>query len=300
MIWDVVVVGGGPAGLSAALILGRSRRSTIVIDAGEPRNRWARASHGYLTRDGVPPLEFLRIAREELKPYGVEHRHGFALDANPLPGGGFEVELRDGTRLRSRILLLATGVVDQLPEIEGFRDFYGTSIHHCPYCDGWEARDLPMAVYGAGRSAAALALSLKTWTSDIVLCSDGPARLNSEDREKLRRAGIGLRPERIARLEGSDKQLERIIFRNGEVLPRRTMFFAGGQVQRSPLAEKLGCRFNERGTVRTNVHEGTNVPCVYVAGDASKDVQSVIVAAAEGAKAGMAINKALQKAEWDE
>lgn len=295
MAWDVIVVGGGPAGLSAALMLGRCRRSVIVIDAGEQRNRNARAIHGYLTRDGTPPLELLRIGREELTSYGVEFRRDEAVDAARTPDGGFEVQLGDGSRIRSRVLLLATGVVDELPEIPGLSEFYGTSAHHCPYCDGWESRDMPVAVYGG--SGAGLALSMKTWTADVVLCTGGPPHLSPDQQRQLARANIPIRAEEIARFEGADGQLELIVFRDGGVLPRRKVFFSTRQFQHSPLAEKLGCRFNERGTVRTDIRQASGVPGVWVAGDAAKDVQSVIVAAAEGAKAGMAINMAFQKLE---
>lgn len=292
---DVIVVGGGPAGLSAALMLGRCRRRVIVIDAGEPRNRRASAIHGYLAREGIPPLELLRIGREELTPYGVEFIHGEAVDAFRTPEGGFEVELRSGARLRSRFILLATGVVDQLPDIPGFSEFYGSSVHHCPYCDGWESRDLPIAVYG--NSGAGLALSLKIWSADIVLCTNGPANLSPERQRQLARENIPVNYLEIARLEGSGGVLERIVFRNGETLPRRKVYFSTHPFQRSRLAEKLGCRFNEKGTVRTDIRQGAGIPGVWVAGDASKHVQSVIVAAAEGAKAGIAINMAFQKLE---
>lgn len=296
MDWDVVIVGGGPAGLSAALMLGRCRRSVIVIDAGEPRNARASAIHGFLTRDGIPPLELLRIGREELAPYGVEFRHAEAVDASRAPDGGFTVELRDGSRVHSRAVLLATGVVDEVPDLPGIGEFYGSSVHHCPYCDGWEARDLPIAVYGG----AGLALSLKTWTGDVVLCTNGPPRFGPGQEQQLSRAGIPVRTGEIARLEGSGGQLERIVFRDGEVLARKKMFFSTRQFQRSRLAEKLGCRFNERGTVRTDIRQASGVSGVWVAGDAAKDVQSVIVAAAEGAKAGIAINMWFQKMEREE
>jgi thioredoxin reductase len=297
MDWDVVVVGGGPAGLSAALMLGRCRRKVLVVDAGKPRNRRAAEAHGYLTRDCIQPLELLRIGREELNPYGVEFRNGEALDASCLGDGSFETLLAGGERVRSTMLLIATGVVDHIPEIEGIQDFYGTSVHHCPYCDGWEERDRPIAVYGKGKAGAGLALSLKTWSADVVLCSDGPGRLSREESVKLARERIPIRTEKIARLEGAGGRLRCIVFTTGAPLEREALIFSTGQRQRSGLAEKLGCEFNDKGTVRTNIREATNVPGLYVAGDASKDVQFVIVAAAEGAKAAVAINKALQQRE---
>lgn len=297
MDWDVVVVGGGPAGLSAALMLGRCRRKVLVVDAGNPRNRHASEAHGYLTRDCIPPLELLRLGREELKRYGVELLSAEVTGASRLDGGGFESVLAGGGRLRSRMLLIATGVVDEIPNIEGLRELYGVSVHHCPYCDGWEERDRPVAVYGRGKSGAGLSLALKTWSQDVVLCTDGPARLTASELRRLHGHGILVRSAEIARLEGTNGRLERIVFRDGATLRREALFFSTGQRQRSPLAEKLGCEFNRKGAVRTNIREATNVPGLYVAGDASKDVQFLVVAAAEGAKAAVAMNQALQQQE---
>jgi thioredoxin reductase len=155
--------------------------------------------------------------------------------------------------------------------------------------------DQTLAAYGDARHAGGLSLSLKTWSADVILCTDGRPAPRGSEAARLRRHGVPVYPERIARLEGRDGVLERIVFANGESVACRAMFFSTGQVQRSPLAERLGCEFNEKGTIRTNRREGTHIPGLYVAGDASRDVQFVIVAAAEGAKAAVAINKALEK-----
>ena len=290
-----MVVGAGPAGLSAALMLGRCRRSVLVCDAGEPRNAKSAGLHGYLTRDGIAPDDFLRIGREELRSYPtVEFHRGEVVDARRT-SGGYTVTCAGGLQFSARKLLLATGVVDELPEVEGLRELYGTSVHHCPYCDGWEWRDQPLAVYGRGEAARALALGLTVWSDDIVICSDGPGGFSEKDHEELNQAGIDVRDEPIVRLEGKDGLLERVMFAGAEPLPRRAVFFAGGQHQRSHLAEKLGARFNEKGAVDTGTCEATNVPGLYVAGDSSREAQFVVVAAAEGSEAGMAINMALLK-----
>ena len=290
-IYDVVVVGAGPAGLSAALILGRCRRSVLVCDTGRPRNARSQALHGYLTRDGVPPLEFLRIARQELEPYGtIEVRHVQVTDAASREDKRFDVTLDGGERVRARKLLLATGVVDNLPSIEGFSDLYGRSVFHCPYCDGWEVRDRPIAIYGRGARGLGLSLELTAWSRDLVLCTDGPSAIDAGGLARLRRNGIAVREDRIARLEGRDGILEQIVFAAGERLARRALFFTTGQAQRSDLAVRLGCDVSEKGTVRTGKYEATHVEGLYVAGDASRAVQWVVVAAAEGAEAAFAIN----------
>ena len=294
-MFEVIIVGGGPAGLSAALVLGRCRRRVLICDLGQPRNAASHALHGFLTQDGIQPAEFLRIAREQLRPYEtVELRQIQVTDAIKLPNY-FDLTLSDGRHISSRKLLLATGVVDDLPQIGAFADFYGRSVFHCPYCDGWELRDQPLAIYGRGENGSGLAVELTLWSRDVVLCTDGPSELSEEQLERLAQQNIVVREEKIARLEGVDGLLERVVFANGEALPRRGMFFSTGQRQASNLPEKLGCKFSEEGCVDTGEYEATNVHGLYVAGDASRLAQFVIVAASEGAQAAMAINKELIK-----
>ena len=298
-MFDVVIVGAGPAGLSAALVLGRARRRVLVCDAGHPRNAPSHGLHCYLTRDGIEPGEFLRLGQEDLRPYEtVELRQTEVIDARRLAdkaADNFELTLRNGDRLTSRKLLLATGVIDELPEIEGLPEFYGTSVFHCPYCDGWEMRDQQLAVYGPGENGVGLALELTFWSRNLVLCTDGLSQLSGEDIQRLERQNILLNENKIARLEGASGVLERIVFANGESLTVRGMFFSTGQRQGSELPQKLGCKFTEQGCVRTYDYEMTDVPGLYVAGDASRFVQFAIVAASEGALAAVAINKELMK-----
>jgi thioredoxin reductase len=274
-------------------MLGRCRRRVLVCDTGEGRNRWAHAVHCFLSRDGTPPAELLRLSREQLAPYDTvqlcEHRILDAVRAGP----GFDLVSADGRRLRARRLLLATGVVDELPAVPGLPELYGRSVHHCPYCDGWEWRDQPVAVWGRGDHGAGLAESLTAWTRDLVLCTDGQGDLTDVAGRRLEALGVRVRTERIARLEGRDGLLERIVFEQGAAEPRRALFFSAGQRQASELPGKLGCRFTHHGAVDTGKCEATDVPGLYVCGDASREAQFVVVAAAEGAEAGMAINKKL-------
>jgi thioredoxin reductase len=298
-VFEVVIVGAGPAGLSAALILGRCRRRVLLFDNGRPRNGASQAMHGYLTRDGIAPSDFLARARDELAPYDtVRIVHAEVTDA-VCQEGRFAVTLSGGERYYARKLLLATGVVDRVPDIPGFADLYGRSVFHCPYCDGWEIRDQPWAVYGKGDRAYGLALELTTWTGDIAICSDGPSEIDTRHRDRLAALGIAVREDRVVRLEGRDGVLTRVVFDRGDALPRRALFFTTGQEQRSSLASSLGCEFNDKGTVRTGKYEATHLHGLYVAGDASRAVQWVIVAAAEGAEAAFAINTDLVREDLD-
>ncbi len=290
---DVIVIGAGPAGLSAALILGRCLRRVLVVDTDKPRNGASRALHGFLSRDGVAPHELRRLGREQLAPYDTVRIDQVEATRARRVGRAFEVTLADGRRLRCRKLLLATGVVDEVPALEGVDALYGHSVFHCPYCDGWEFRHQPMAIHARGAQGLGLALELRAWSDDLVLCTDGPAGLKPQHLRRLTDNGIALREQPIARLQGEGGQLTAIVFADGETLARRVLFFGAGQHQSCDLASALGCAFTTKGAVRTGKYEATNIPGLYVAGDASRLVQLAIVAAAEGAQAAFAINTAL-------
>ena len=294
-MYDVLVIGAGPAGLSAALMLGRCRRRVLVCDLGEPRNRQSRALHGYLTRDGIAPAEFNATGRAELTQYGIEFRHA-GVTGVVKHSNRYVATLSTGNDEAARFLLIATGVIDDLPAIPGFRDCYGQGVFHCPYCDGWEWRDEKLAAFGAGSAVGGLALGLTTWSRDVVVLTHG-SRLDRRIRARLERNRVAVRETTIERLEHRGGRLQAITFTDGTQLERDALFFTTGQHPQSPIAIALGCELNAKGTVNTSLRCETNVERVFVAGDASRDAQFVVVAAAEGVKAAVAINRALQHEE---
>ena len=190
--YDVLIVGAGPAGLSAALMLGRCRRRVLVCDTGNPRNAVSHAMHGYLTRDGIAAAGVPRASpASELARYDTVELRDVEVTAAAVPATRDSTSRSPtGERVRARKLLIATGVVDNLPEIPGFRELYGRSVFHCPYCDGWEVRDQPLAIYGRGARGLGLSLELTAWSRDLVLCTDGPSELADDDRARLDRNGI--------------------------------------------------------------------------------------------------------------
>lgn len=296
--WDVAIVGAGPAGLSAALILTRCRRTVIVFDHARPRNRHARALHGYLGYDGIAPLKLRKLGRQEAAGYGALFVDAEVSSVHPVHSAngeqsGFEVRAKAHKEVRARKLLLATGVSDELPLIGGIGKYYGTSVHHCPYCDGWEHRDQRLVALGDGTSAVGLALALRTWSACVIACTNGSC-CSKRDSQRLADMGISHRPETLTCLRGSEGVLKEIEFESGPSLACDAVFFQSPQFQQSPLAIMAGCQIDEASHARTGQKHSTGVSGLYVAGDVDGDVQFAIVAAAEGAIAATAINRELQ------
>ena len=293
--YEVIIVGAGPAGLSAALLLGRCRRTTLVIDSGTQRNRASRALHGFLTRDGIAPSDFLALGRQELEAYeSVRLIDATVVDARRLDDG-FSVAIDGGKEADCRMLLLATGVSDVVPHVPGLAACYGRSVFHCPYCDGWEQRDRRLAAYG--RDAFGLALELRQWSNDVMLFTDGTGALPEKVEAKLGRSGVTIRYERVIRCECEEGVLRSLVLDDGSHVARDALFFKASAGQQSDLARRLGCEMTEDGLVKTGRFEITRVPGLFVAGDASRNVHLSIVAAAEGAQAAFAINTELLKAD---
>jgi len=294
-IYDCIIVGGGPAGLNAAIVLGRCRRKVLVFDTEQYRNSRSHGIHNYLTRDGILPHDFLQICHKEIEKYSVQKVSKRVINARKNEEGVFVVKDENGTMYYSKKLLIATGLFDTLPDIEGFRDFFGRSVFHCPYCDGWEVRDKKLGVYARNKEGWELALALKTWSNNVTLYTDGRNKVKPKQKEYLNANEIPLITTPILKLHGENGQLQKIIFKNGEEKDCDALFFVNGYTQQCNIAEAFGCEVNKKGVIITNRFSQTNIKGLYVAGDASKDMQFVVVAGAEGAKAGVTINKELQK-----
>jgi thioredoxin reductase len=251
--------------------------------------------HNYLTRDHVPPSEFTRICYEELAKYNVAQSPKKIVHARRNDEGLFIVRDEDGTQYSSRKMLIATGLRDKVPSIQGFEEMYGISVHHCPYCDGWEARGQRLGVYARNKDGSELALALKGWSDRVTLYTDGKDKLKPAQKANLEANGVAIVKLPIAKITGTDKKLEKIVFKNGSDEPCDTLFFVNGFEQQCDVAETFGCEVTKKGVLVANRYQQTNTPGLYVAGDAARDMHFVVVAAAEGAKAGVMINKELQK-----
>lgn len=287
---DVVIVGGSSAGLSAALILGRSLREVVVIDDQKPCNRFTRASHGFLTRDGTPPSEMLRIAHEQLERYpSIKIKQATALHIEKVTGG-FEIVSSDDSSLQTRMILLATGLHDELPPLPGIERLWGKSVFHCPYCDGYEVKGKAVAVYGADEASLHQVMMLRNLTENLILCTGGAWKPSEPQREKLTRFGIPVVEQRIAAIESSGDQIQSIRFVDGTSIDCDALFIRPKTTHRSSFAYDLGCKVNEQHIVQVDIRGRTTVEGVYAAGDLSSPMRSVAIAVAQGAAAGYGIN----------
>ncbi|MGW2934950.1 NAD(P)/FAD-dependent oxidoreductase [Streptomyces sp. NPDC001156] len=302
--YEVVVVGGGAAGLSAALVLGRARRRTLVVDAGEPRNAPAAHMHGYLSRDGMPPAEFLAVGREEIARYGVELVRDRAVDAVRDADGEFGVALASGRTVHARRLVVATGLKDEPPAVPGVAERFGRDVLHCPYCHGWEVRDLPFGVLASTPMSVHQALMVSQWSKDVTLFLHTVAEddIPDQDLRRLAAAGVAVVPGEVARLEVDDDRLTGVRLADGTAHERSVLFVAPRAVPQTALFEQLGAELSETpfGTYPVVDERGlTTVPGLWAAGNASGFAEQVVNAASRGYRAGAAINGELLMTDLD-
>lgn len=296
--WDCVIVGGGSAGLSAGLVLGRARRRTLLVDAGSQSNLPAHGIGGLLGHDGRPPADLYAIGRGELSAYpSVEVRDGKVTAAQRVDDQ-FVVQLGDGRRERARRILLAGGMDYRPPDVPGLAELWGRSVFHCPFCHGWEVRDQPLAVLGRGERAVHSALLLHGWSDDIVVLTDGPSDLDDADQARLSAAGIGVDERRVAEFASENGELTAVVFTDGSRLARRGMLVATTLHQRSPLAEQLGVEFGgptpiSVDPVAVDAQYRTTAPGVFAAGDVSAQMPQVAAAVASGSLAAAAVVQSL-------
>jgi thioredoxin reductase len=292
--YDVVVIGGGAAGLSAALVLARARRHVAVVDAGRPRNAPAAHMHGFLGSDGRPPAELLAAGRREVAGYGGHLVSGTVTGITPAAGGGprFDLALADGSSLQARRVLVTTGLYDDIPDIPGVRERWGRDLLHCPYCHGYEVRDQPLGVLGGNPEAVSHAHLIRQWSQDVVFFANGAA-LTAEQRDQLTARAIGIVDTPVARLVVEDDHLVGVGLASGRTVPRAAVFVRPRFVPNDDLLAGLGCVRHDNGWVAVDASGRTSVAGVWAAGNAADPRAQVITAAGEGSAAAIAINNDL-------
>ena len=287
---DACVVGGGPAGLAAATWLGRYRRSVVVLDSQEYRNRWVAESHGYLGSDPADPAELLRRARRDLGKYStVTLRRVKAASAQCSIGGIFSIALEDGAEIHARRLVMAMGVEDEFPDVPGFFDYYGQSVFHCPSCDGYETRESDVVVFGWDEHVAGFSRGLLDWASSVRVVTDGRQfQGDRDDRRELEKLGISVIEDEVVELCGAEGNLTQVRLRGAGVIPCERAFFSIAHHPRTWLAQQLGCELTEEGALAVDQEGRTSVPGIYGAGDITPGMQYIATAVADGTKAGTA------------
>jgi thioredoxin reductase len=290
--WDCIVVGAGPAGLNAALVLGRARRRVLVLDNAQPRNYATHEMHGVLGHDGLDPADLRSRGRAELGRYGVEVVTA-EVQVAEVHDGAVRLTSARGADL-TRTVLLATGMLDEVPDIPGFADLWGSSAHTCPYCDGFEHRDERLAVLAAGARGEHLAVLLRQWSDDVVLLSDGPHGLAADQLARVHALGIPTIETPVVALDSDDNgRLRRVQLDNGETLDRDALFFYVGWRLRNDVARTLGCELRDDGSIVVDSNQATTIDRVYAAGNCSEPRALVPAATGSGATAAVAINTRL-------
>ncbi|MFP3391989.1 NAD(P)/FAD-dependent oxidoreductase [Brevibacillus sp. SIMBA_040] len=297
-LFDVAIIGGGPAGLNAALVLGRARKKVAVIDEGRPRNAVTREVHGFLTRDGISPSEFRRIAKEEISAYpSVSFVEDTAVSIGGTDGR-FQIETEQGQIFASKKVLFTVGMKDRPLDIPGLAEVYGKSAFVCPYCDGWELRDQPLVIITKGAELMHFAPIISGWTNRFTVCTNGPDELTDADREELQRKQVPLFDSPIRHIDSSHGIVQQVVLEDGTIVSCRGIFFKPELVTGSDLPRTIGCQITEAGEIVVDDFGKTNVPGVYSAGDATSRMHQAIAAASRGAVVSAMINNELNTEAW--
>ena len=301
MLFDCAIIGGGPAGLNAALVLGRARRNTILFDNNNPRNAVTQESHGFITRDGIKPKEFREIAHKEIGKYpSVAYAKKEVTSIIKNNNRLFELVTSDKELYQSKTIIISSGLKDVLPDIENISDYYGKSLFNCPYCDGWELRDKPLVVIIDDQvQGFHFIQTIYNWSKDLIVCTNGKPFENSEQKRLIQNKGIKIMENKIKNFAGKNGQMEKMIFGNGESVSRKGGFVLPQLIQSSNFAKQLACEYNSLGGISVDSYGRTNIHGVYAAGDASVIAPAqLIIAAAEGLRAAAGVNRDLIQKEF--
>ena len=299
-VYDCAIIGGGPAGLNAALILGRARRNVILFDNNNARNAVTQESHGFLTRDGIKPKKFREIAHKEIARYLSVICAKREVTSVSRKKSKFELVTSKRERYQSKTIIISTGLKDVLPSIDDIHDYYGKSLFHCPYCDGWELRDKPLIVIiGEQVQGFHFIQTIYNWSRDLIVCTNGNPFQNSKQKGFLINKGIRIIECKIKKFAGKNGQMEKVVFENGESASRRGGFVMPQMIQASDFGKQLGCKYNSLGGIAVDSFGRTNIQGIYAAGDASVvNPAQIIIAAADGVRAAAGVNADLTQKEF--
>lgn len=297
--FEVIIMGGSYAGLSAGMALGRSLRNVLIIDSGKPCNRQTPHSHNFLTHDGKTPSEISTIARTQVEKYNTVKFHDDIVVKTAKASEGFEVETASGKRFNAKKLIVATGVRDMQPDIPGFGECWGISVLHCPYCHGYEVKNETTGILANGDIAYEFSKIILNWTKDLTLFTNGKSSLTDEQAEKLEQHLISINEDEIKELQHENGQIQNIIFKNGKEIPLKALYAKIPVEQNLNISEDLGCELTEQGHLKIDAHQKTTVPGVFACGDSTTMMRSVANAVAQGNLTGAIVNKELVDEEFN-
>jgi thioredoxin reductase len=291
--FDVIIIGGSYAGLSAAMTLGRSMRNILIIDSGLPCNRQTPHSHNFITQDGETPAAIAQKAKTQVLKYDtVKFLNGLAVSGRKTETG-FDIAIKSGEIFSAQKIIFATGISDQLPDIEGFEECWGVSVIHCPYCHGYEVRDQKTGIMANGDRAIHLTSLVNNLTKDLTLFTSGKAEFNEEQTEKLKKHNIAVIEKEIVAIEHENGYVNNVVFKDGSKTNLKAMYAAVPFVQHSAIPQELGCEFTEQGHIKVDAFQKTTIEGIYACGDNAGMMRSVSNAAATGNLAGAMVNMAL-------